>query len=38
PETHATAHWWKNYGHQPVVLLSADLFPIADQHMDEHMM
>jgi quercetin dioxygenase-like cupin family protein len=38
PETHATAHWWKNTGSRPVVLLSADLFPTADQHMDEHMM
>jgi len=38
PETHATAHWWKNHGRQAAVLLSADLFPIADQHMDEHMM
>jgi quercetin dioxygenase-like cupin family protein len=38
PETHATAHWWKNTGHRPVVLLSADLFPTADEHMDEHMM
>jgi quercetin dioxygenase-like cupin family protein len=38
PETHATAHWWKNNGRRPVVLLSADLFPTADEHMDEHMM
>jgi len=35
PETHATAHWWKNLGKTNVVLLSADLFPTAatDQHM-----
>ena len=38
PETHATAHWWKNTGRRPVVLLSADLFPTADEHMDAHMM
>ena len=28
-ETHATSHWWKNLGKETVVLLSADLFPIA---------
>ncbi len=33
-ETHGTAHWWKNTGNETVVLLSADLFPVAtDQHM-----
>jgi len=34
-ETHATSHWWKNTGKQPVVLLSADLFPAtaSDKHM-----
>ncbi len=33
-ETHATAHWWKNTGKVPVVILSADLFPEkADGHM-----
>ena len=34
-ETHATSHWWKNLGQETVVLLSADLFPIAaaDHHM-----
>jgi quercetin dioxygenase-like cupin family protein len=26
PEMHATSHWWKNDGNQPVELLSADLF------------
>jgi quercetin dioxygenase-like cupin family protein len=34
-ETHTTAHWWKNTGMQPVVLLSADLFHVKD---NEHMM
>ncbi|MBN9511429.1 MAG: cupin domain-containing protein [Alphaproteobacteria bacterium] len=34
-ETHATAHWWKNTGSTPAVLLSADLFPA---HDDAHMM
>ena len=33
-ETHGTAHWWKNTGNATVVLLSADLFPVAaDQHV-----
>ena len=36
-ETHETAHWWKNTGTQPVVLLSADLFHTAAPH-EEHMM
>ena len=36
-ETHATAHWWKNLGKQPAVLLSADLFHVKSEH-DEHMM
>ena len=35
-ETHATAHWWKNTGRETVVLLSADLFPVASS--DHHMM
>ena len=35
PETHATAHWWKNTGKKTVVLLSADLFHDKD---DPHMM
>ena len=34
-ESHGLAHWWKNSGSQPVVLLSADLFHM--QH-DPHMM
>lgn len=25
PETHATAHWWKNTGHSVAILLSADV-------------
>jgi quercetin dioxygenase-like cupin family protein len=37
-ETHATAHWWKNTGRRPVVLLSADLFPTTDEHTDPRMM
>ena len=37
-ETHATAHWWKNTGRRPAVLLSADLFPTADEHADAHTM
>ena len=35
-ETHATAHWWKNTGKEPCVLISADLFHKAKG--DEHMM
>ena len=35
-ETHATAHWWKNTGKETVVLLSADLYPVASS--DHHMM
>jgi quercetin dioxygenase-like cupin family protein len=38
PETHTTAHWWKNTGRKPAVLLSADLFPTADAHTDAHTM
>lgn len=37
PETHATAHWWKNTGKKTAVLLSADLFPSGDEPQ-EHMM
>ena len=36
PETHATAHWWKNTGKKTAVLLSADL--LHDQAADAHMM
>ena len=35
-ESHATAHWWKNTGKETVVLLSADLYPVASS--DHHMM
>ena len=35
-ETHTTSHWWKNLGTQTVILLSADLFPVAET--DHHMM
>ena len=35
-EAHATSHWWKNLGKETVVLLSADLFPVASP--DHHMM
>jgi len=39
-ETHTTAHWWKNTGKVPVVILSADLLPVKGgaPMMDEHMM
>jgi quercetin dioxygenase-like cupin family protein len=36
PETHATAHWWKNTGKKTAVLLSADL--LHEQATDAHMM
>jgi quercetin dioxygenase-like cupin family protein len=31
-ETHATAHWWKNEGKTPVVLLSFDIQHDANDH------
>jgi quercetin dioxygenase-like cupin family protein len=31
-ETHITAHWWKNTGKQPAVLLSADILHDAADH------
>jgi quercetin dioxygenase-like cupin family protein len=34
-ERNGVAHWWKNNGKVPVVLLSADLFHVEN---DEHMM
>ncbi len=34
-ETHLVAHWWKNTGKVPAVILAADLFPEKD---DSHMM
>jgi quercetin dioxygenase-like cupin family protein len=36
PETHATAHWWKNTGRKTAILLSADLFHEAAK--DPHVM
>ena len=33
PETHATAHWWKNTGKKPAVLISADLLKDPSDHM-----
>jgi len=35
PETHTTAHWWKNTGKKLAVLISVD---ILHDKMDEHMM
>src|SRR4051794_36610520 len=35
-EHFGTAHWWKNTGKETVVLLSADFFPVQDEH--PHMM
>ena len=35
PETHVTAHWWKNTGTKTVVLISVD---ILHDKMEEHMM
>jgi quercetin dioxygenase-like cupin family protein len=32
PETHVTAHWWKNTGRETVVLLSADLLRDESDH------
>jgi quercetin dioxygenase-like cupin family protein len=37
PEKKGTSHWWQNTGAQPAVLISVDLFPVADMKM-EHMM
>jgi quercetin dioxygenase-like cupin family protein len=34
-ERNPTQHWWRNNGSRPAVLLSADLFPVAE---DPHMM
>ena len=34
-ERNPTTHWWRNTGDRPVVLLSADLFPTAE---DAHVM
>lgn len=35
-EKSGTSHWWKNTGKETVVLLSADFFPVVDEH--PHMM
>jgi quercetin dioxygenase-like cupin family protein len=37
PEKKGTSHWWQNTGMQPAVLISVDLFPVADMK-HEHMM
>ena len=37
PEKKGTSHWWQNTGSQPAVLISVDLFPVADKK-GEHMM
>jgi quercetin dioxygenase-like cupin family protein len=31
-EHFGTAHWWRNTGKETVVLLSADFFPVQDEH------
>jgi quercetin dioxygenase-like cupin family protein len=38
PEKFGTSHWWKNNGNTTAVLISVDLFPVADKKMDDHMM
>jgi quercetin dioxygenase-like cupin family protein len=37
PEKNGTSHWWQNTGKTPAVLISVDLFPVANK-ADEHMM
>jgi quercetin dioxygenase-like cupin family protein len=37
PEKKGTSHWWKNTGNTSAVLISVDLFPVAEK-MDDHMM
>lgn len=37
PEKNGTAHWWKNTGTAPAVLISVDLFPV-EMKMDAHAM
>jgi quercetin dioxygenase-like cupin family protein len=37
PEKAGTSHWWQNTGNAPVVLISVDLFPVANMK-DQHMM
>ena len=36
-EKAGTSHWWQNSGNAPVVLISVDLFPVANMK-DQHMM
>ena len=36
-EKAGTSHWWQNSGKAPVVLISVDLFPVANMK-DQHMM
>jgi len=36
-EKKGTSHWWQNTGNAPVVLISVDLFPVANMK-DQHMM
>ena len=36
-EKAGTSHWWQNTGNGPVVLISVDLFPVANMK-DQHMM
>jgi quercetin dioxygenase-like cupin family protein len=36
-ERNGTSHWWQNTGNTTAVLISVDLFPVADK-MDMHMM
>jgi quercetin dioxygenase-like cupin family protein len=36
-ERNGTSHWWQNTGNATAVLISVDLFPVADK-MDMHMM
>ena len=37
PERNGISHWWRNSGKRPAVLISVDVFPVANK-ADEHMM
>ena len=37
PEKNGISHWWQNTGKRPAVLISVDVFPVANK-ADEHMM
>ncbi len=37
PEKKGTSHWWQNTGSVPAVLISVDLFPVADKHHERMM-